>query len=447
MQETIDLNKYTTFIDNFSMVKKQGRVSRITGLILESNGPAVSLGALCTIHCRQKNKIIDAEVVGFRDNKVLLMALGDMAGIEPGSLIVAREESPTYNVSHGLLGRVIDGNGLPLDGKGPISPGEEYPLQGSPINPLERRRIREALDVGVGAINGLLTIGKGQRVGIMAGTGVGKSVLMGMIARNTSADVNVIGLIGERGREVKEFIEENLGKEGLKRSVVIAAASDQAPLVRLRGAFLATTIAEYFRDQGMDVMLMMDSITRFALAQREIGLSVGEPPTTRGFTPSVFSMLPKLMERAGTSSAEGSITALYTVLVEGDDLNEPISDAVRAILDGHIVLSRRLASHNHYPAIDVLESISRLMIDVIDADHHKLSMVFKDILATYREAEDLINIGAYARGSNPKIDLAIQKIDAFNEFLRQGILESRPMGASVNQLKSILMTNEEAVES
>ncbi len=447
MKDTIDLTKYETFIENFSMVKKQGRVSRITGLIMESNGPAVSLGAICTVHSRQKNRTLEAEVVGFRDNKVLLMALGEVAGIEPGSLIVAREESPMFNVSMGLLGRVIDGNGNPLDGKGPIAPGEEYPLHGTPINPLDRRRVREPLDVGVGAINGLLTIGKGQRVGIMAGTGVGKSVLMGMMARNTSADVNVIGLIGERGREVKEFIEENLGEEGLKRSVVIAAASDQAPLVRLRGAFLATTISEYFRDQGMDVMLMMDSITRFALAQREIGLSIGEPPTTRGFTPSVFSMLPKLMERAGTSSAEGSITALYTVLVEGDDLNEPISDAVRAILDGHIVLSRKLASHNHYPAIDVLESISRLMIDVIDPEHHQLSMVFKDILATYREAEDLINIGAYARGSNPKIDLAIQKIDAFNQFLRQGIMETRPMQANINQLKAILMENREPVES
>ena len=268
-----------------------------------------------------------------------------------------------------------------------------------------------------------------------------------MIARNTAADVNVIGLIGERGREVKEFIEENLGEEGLKRSVVVAAASDQAPLVRLRGAFLATTIAEYFRDQGKDVMLMMDSITRFALAQREIGLSIGEPPTTRGFTPSVFSMLPKLMERAGTSSAAGTITALYTVLVEGDDLNEPISDAVRAILDGHIVLSRRLASHNHYPAIDVLESISRLMIDVVDQDHYSLSMAFKDIFATYRESEDLINIGAYARGSNPKIDLAMQKIDAFNQYLRQGILETKPMTESVQQLKSILTDNGEAAES
>lgn len=438
MEETINLKKYGTFVSNLPLIKKNGRVSRVTGLILEGNGPAVSLGSICTIHSRQGKLKIDAEVVGFSDNKILLMALGDMAGIEPGSVIEAREESPAFNVSPGLLGRVIDGNGQPLDGKGPIPLGMDYPIFGVSANPLERQRIHQPLDFGVRAINGLLTCGKGQRIGIMAGTGVGKSVLMGMIARNTEADVNVIALIGERGREVKEFIEENLGPEGMKKSIIIAAASDQPPLVRLRGAFIATTIAEYFRDQGNDVMLMMDSVTRFALAQREIGLSVGEPPTTRGFTPSVFSMLPKLLERAGTCGNQGTITGLYTVLVEGDDLNEPISDAVRAILDGHIVLSRRLASHNHYPAIDILESISRLMIDVVPQDHFNLSMRFKDLLATYREAEDLINIGAYARGSNPKIDQAITKIDAFNHYLRQGIVESVPMAQSVQQLHHIL---------
>jgi len=314
----------------------------------------------------------------------------------------------------------------------------EYPLMGTPLNPLDRNRVQEPLDVGVRAINGLLTCAKGQRIGILAGTGVGKSILMGMIARNTSADVNVIALIGERGREVKEFIEENLGPEGLKRSVVIAATSDQPPLVRLRGAFIATTIAEFFRDQGKDVILMMDSVTRFAMAQREIGLSVGEPPTTRGYTPSVFSMLPKLLERAGTSSGTGSITGLYTVLVEGDDLNEPISDAVRAILDGHIVLSRELASHNHYPAVDILNSISRLMIDVVSKEHHELSMQFNDILATYREAEDLINIGAYTKGSNARIDLAIEKIDQMNRFLRQGMNEKVDMAETIGQLKAVL---------
>jgi len=438
MTDTIDLKKYGSFVSNIPMVRKHGRVSRVTGLIVEGNGPAVSLGSLCTIHNQQKGTSVGAEVVGFRENKILLMALGDMSGIEPGSLIEAKEESPLFNVGPSMLGRVIDGNGDPLDGKGPIPLGMDYPIAGVRGNPLERQRITRSLDVGVRAINGLLTCGKGQRIGIMAGTGVGKSVLLGMIARNTEADVNVIALIGERGREVKEFIEENLGPEGLKKSVVIAAASDQPPLVRLRGAFIATTIAEYFRDQGSNVLLMMDSVTRFAMAQREIGLSVGEPPTTRGFTPSVFSLLPKLLERAGTSNGEGTITGLYTVLVEGDDLNEPISDAVRAILDGHIVLSRRLSTHNHYPAIDILESISRLMIDVVPKEHYDLSAQFKDILATYREAEDLINIGAYTRGSNPKIDLAIQKIDLFHQFLRQGIMETVPMAESIQQLHQIL---------
>ncbi len=438
MQNTIDLKKYNSYINSLPLVKKCGRINRVTGLILEGDGPAVSLGSICTIHSPQNKKSVDAEVVGFRDNKILLMALGDMAGLVPGSIIEAKEESPTLNVSPGLLGRVIDGNGNPLDNKGPISMGKEYSIIGTPLNPLERSPISRPLDVGIRALNGLITCARGQRIGIMAGTGVGKSVLMGMIARNTEAEVNVIALIGERGREVKEFIDENLGPEGLKKSVVVAAASDQPPLVRLRGAFIATTIAEYFRDLGKNVILMMDSVTRFALAQREIGLSVGEPPTTRGYTPSVFSLLPKLLERAGTSKGKGTITGLYTVLVEGDDLNEPISDAVRAILDGHIVLSRRLASHNHYPAIDILESISRLMIDVITPEHHEISMKFKDILATYREAEDLINIGAYTPGSNPKIDLAINKVEKFNQYLRQGIQESISLEESIQQLNHIL---------
>jgi flagellum-specific ATP synthase len=437
MDSIIDLKKYNSFVSKIDFVKKTGKVNRIIGLVIEGDGPSVSVGSLCTIY--PKNLMsIQAQVVGFQDRKILLMPLGDITGIEPGSIIESTEDSPTYRPSNALIGRVIDGNGLPIDGKGPISGGTEYPLMGRPINPLERQRLRDPLDVGIRSINGLLSFAKGQRLGILAGTGVGKSVLMGMIARNTNADINVIALIGERGREVKEFIDENLGEEGLKRSVVIAAASDQPPLVRLRGAYIATTIAEYFRDQGNDVMLMMDSVTRFALAQREIGLSVGEPPTTRGFTPSVFSLLPKLLERAGTSSGEGSITGLYTVLVEGDDLNEPISDAVRAILDGHIVLSRELASHNHYPAIDILNSVSRLMIDVVSKEHYDLSMKFKDILATYKSAEDLINIGAYTRGSNPKIDQAIQKYDLMVPYLRQGITESVDWRTSMNALKNIL---------
>jgi flagellum-specific ATP synthase len=437
MNTVIDLKKYSAFINKTDFVKKTGRVSRIIGLVIEGNGPAVSVGSICTIYPNNRPPI-QAQVVGFQNRSTLLMPLGDILGIEPGSIIESTEESPTYQLSQALVGRIIDGNGLPIDGKGPIPVGVEYPIMGSPMNPLERKRLREPLDVGIRSLNGLLSFAKGQRLGILAGTGVGKSVLMGMIARNTNADVNVIALIGERGREVKEFIDENLGEEGLQRSVVIAAASDQPPLVRLRGAYIATTIAEYFRDQGNDVMLMMDSVTRFALAQREIGLSVGEPPTTRGFTPSVFSLLPKLLERAGTSSSEGSITGLYTVLVEGDDLNEPISDAVRAILDGHIVLSRELASHNHYPAIDVLNSVSRLMIDVVSKEHYDLSMKFKDIMATYKAAEDLINIGAYTRGSNSKIDQAIQKYDLMISYLRQGIIESVDWRTSMNELKKIL---------
>ncbi|UCD11509.1 MAG: FliI/YscN family ATPase [Nitrospinaceae bacterium] len=437
MENIIDLKKYSAFIDNTSLIKKSGRVNRVIGLLLEGDGPAASVGSLCSIHPLGNRPPVEAQVVGFRDNRTLLMPLGELMGIEPGSRIESQEEYPTFNVSPRLIGRVIDGNGRPLDGKGPIEHGVEYPLMGNPSNPLEKSRVREILDVGVRAINGLHTFAKGQRMGILAGTGVGKSVLLGMIARNTGADVNVIALIGERGREVKEFIEENLGPHGLERSVVVAAAADQPPLVRLRGAYIATTIAEYFRDRGDDVILIMDSITRFALAQREIGLSVGEPPTTRGYTPSVFSLLPRLLERAGTSRGRGTITGLYTVLVEGDDINEPVSDAVRAILDGHIILSRELAQHNHYPAIDVLSSISRLMIDVAGEEHRQAAMRVKDLLATYREAEDLINIGAYTRGSNPKIDLAMARIERINAYLKQGIHEKVDLEHSLSELMEV----------
>ena len=439
MQETIDIKKYSSFIETNPFVKKIGKISRIIGLMIESDGPGVAIGSICTIKSRIRPHIL-AQVVGFRNNQTLLMPLGNIDGIEPGCPIEATEEQPSFGVSSEMIGRVLDGNGKPIDGKGPIPLGTEYPLMGTPVNPLSRQRSSNSLDVGVKSINGLLTCAKGQRIGIMAGTGVGKSVLLGMIARNTEAEVNVIALIGERGREVKEFIEENLGPDGLKRSIVIAAASDQPPLVRLRGAFIATTIAEYFRDQGKDVLLMMDSITRFALAQREIGLSVGEPPTTKGYPPSTFSMLPKLLERAGTSEGSGTITGLYTVLVEGDDISEPVSDAVRAVLDGHIVLDRELAAHNHYPAIDVLASVSRLMIDVVPKEHYDLSMKLKDFLATYNEAKDLINIGAYAKGSNPKWDIAIEKIDRINEFLKQGIMETVSMGESLSMLKEIVET-------
>ena len=439
MEDTIDIKKYLSYVETSSFVKKTGKISQIIGLIIESNGPGVSIGSICTIRSKNRSPV-EAQVVGFRDNKTLLMPLGDIYGVAPGCTIEVIEEQPSFSVSSEMVGRVLDGNGKPIDGKGPIPLGTNYPIMGTPLNPLYREPIKQPLDVGVRSINGLLTCAKGQRIGIMAGTGVGKSMLLGMIARNTEAAVNVIALIGERGREVKEFIEQNLGVEGMKRSIVIAAASDQPPLVRLRGAFIATTIAEYFRDQGKDVLLMMDSITRFALAQREIGLSVGEPPTTKGYPPSTFSLIPKLLERAGTGEGSGTITGIYTVLVEGDDINEPVSDAVRAVLDGHIILDRELAAHNHYPAINILSSVSRLMIDVISKDHYNFSMKLKDFLATYSEAKDLINIGAYAKGSNPKWDIAINKIERINAYLQQGIMETVSMEESMNTLKEIVET-------
>ena len=437
MDEIIDIKKYREFIDDAKIVKKNGKVERIVGMILEGDGPPVSVGSICKVCPLNGRTPVQAQVVGFKNRKILLMPFGDIFGIEPGSVIEAIEESPSFSVTPHLVGRVVDGLGNSLDGKGPIPIGVRYPLMGVPINPLERRRLKRPLDLGVRAINGLLTCARGQRVGILAGTGVGKSILLGMIARNTEADINVIALIGERGREVREFIEENLGPEGMKKTIVIAATSDQPPTVRLRGAYIATTIAEYFRDQGKDVLLMMDSVSRFALAQREIGLSIGEPPTTRGYTPSVFSSLPRLLERAGTSASNGSITGLYTVLVEGDDISEPISDALRAILDGHIVLSRNLATRNHYPAIDVLNSISRMMIEVVSQEHYQLTMEIKDLLATYREAEDLINIGAYTPGSNPKIDKAIAKIETINHYLCQGIMEKVSLDESIHRLNEV----------
>lgn len=391
--------------------------------MIEANGPASRIGAICDIHPMGNQPAIRAEIQGFRGNRVLLMPLEEIRGIGPGSLVVARNERATIAVGDDLLGRVIDGLGNPIDGKGPIPSKSAYPIYGNPINPLERKRINQPLDIGIRAINGLLSVGCGQRMGIFSGSGVGKSVLMGMIARNTSADVNVIALIGERGRELNDFIEKELGPQGLRRSVVVVATSDHLPLIRMRGAFIATAVAEYFRDQGMHVNLMMDSVTRFAMAQREIGLALGEPPTTKGYTPSVFTLLPKLLERAGTSSNYGTITGLYTVLVEGDDLDEPIADAVRSILDGHIVLSRDLAMQNHYPAIDVMKSISRVMVDITTESQQKAAGMIKSILATHKKAEDLINIGAYVKGSNPKIDQVIDMLDDINAYLCQGIDE------------------------
>ncbi|GAB6908854.1 flagellar protein export ATPase FliI [Desulfosarcina cetonica] len=406
-------------------------------MVIEASGPASQIGCVCDIHAEGRAGSVSAEVLGFRENSVLLMPLEDIRSLGPGCKVVARKEKAQVGVGKAMLGRIIDGLGNPIDGKGPIPIDDRYPVYANPMNPLLRNRISKPLDLGVRAINGLLTIGCGQRMGIFAGSGVGKSVLLGMIARRTSAEVNVIALIGERGRELNEFIQKDLGEEGLKRSVVVVATSDHLPLVRLRGGFIATAIAEYFRDQGAHVNLMMDSVTRLAMAQREIGLSLGEPPTTKGYTPSVFAMLPKLLERAGTSSGRGTITGLYTVLVEGDDMNEPIADAVRSILDGHIVLTRDLANQNHYPAIDVLRSVSRVMADITDLDHKHHAGCVKEIMATYRKAEDLINIGAYASGSNPKIDLAIRMIDPIKQYLRQDVHEAASFEESVNALASL----------
>ena len=440
MESAVDLARYHSVLDRSSPIVAVGRVTKVTGFVTEADGPATQLGSICHIYPAGNRPRVKAEVLGFRDDRVLLVPLGEIRGIAPGNRVVAGDQDASIKVGDGLLGRVVDGLGNPIDGKGPVLSRNTYPLYANPINPLLRKRIEQPLDLGIRAANGVLTVGCGQRMGIFAGSGVGKSVLLGMIARNTTADVNVIALIGERGRELNDFIQKELGEEGLKRSVVIVATSDHLPLVRMRGAFVATAIAEYFRDQGKHVILMMDSVTRFAMAQREVGLSAGEPPTTKGYTPSVFTMLPKLLERAGTTSHHGTITGLYTVLVEGDDMNEPIADAVRSILDGHIVLSRDLAEQNHYPAIDVLGSISRVMTDITSPEHRECANRLKQILATYKKAEDLINIGAYVAGSNPKIDYAVQMIDKANEYLRQGIQESEGIDDSIKKLEQIFTT-------
>jgi flagellum-specific ATP synthase len=429
----IDLEKYQAVVDSVDPITLSGRVCQVIGLVIESAGPAVSIGENCRIENGRDRGAITCEVVGFRNDRVLLMPLGDVTGIAPGSRVIASREPFVVNVGHELLGRVLNGLGQPIDGKGPIAASAVRSVAHAAPDPLSRKRITKPLATGVRAIDAMLTCGKGQRIGIFSGSGVGKSVLLGMIARDSEADVNVIGLIGERGREVRDFLDKDLKEEGLKRSVVVAVTSDQASLIRVKGAMTATAIAEYFRDLGLNVMLMMDSITRVALAQREIGLAIGEPPTSKGYTPSVFAMLPRLLERSGTS-ALGSITGLYTVLVEGDDMTEPVADAVRSILDGHIVLSRKLAHQNHYPAIDVLESVSRLMIDVVPEDHTRSANQIKEILAVYRDAEDLINIGAYVKGSNPRIDLAIEKIGGINGFLRQSINESSIYNDTVERL-------------
>jgi len=414
----LDAGRYTEAIREMDPVRVNGKVIQIIGLTVESEGPDASIGDVCSIRPMKGGKPVLAEVVGFRDNRVLLMPLGDLHAIGPGCDVVATGGPLTVQAGSELLGKVLDGLGQPLDGTRLSTRMPHYSTNNAPGNPLNRPRVTEPLGVGVRAIDGLLTVGRGQRVGIFAGSGVGKSTLLGMIARNTSADVNVIALIGERGREVLEFVEKDLGPEGLARSVVIVATSDQPALIRMKGALIATTIAEYFRDRGLDVMLMMDSVTRYAMALREVGLAIGEPPATRGYTPSVFAALPKLLERAGTGPT-GSITAFYTVLVDGDDMNEPIADAVRGILDGHIVLNRGLANKGHFPAIDVLSSVSRVMKDIVGEDQQSASEQLKRLLAVYRDSEDLINIGAYQRGSNGEIDKAIQYYDLIRAYTQQ----------------------------
>jgi flagellum-specific ATP synthase len=436
MTNKINFDRYLEALAEIDPVKVTGRIEQVVGLTIESFGPMVELGEICEIYSA-RNKRILAEVVGFKSNKVLLMPLGEIEGIGAGSEVVKTGRRLQVRVGEELLGRVLDGLGNPIDGKSPINTNKTYPVFNNPPHPLERKRIDSILSLGIKAIDGLITCAKGQRMGIFSGSGVGKSTLLGMIARNTAADLNVIALVGERGREVREFLEKDLGEEGLKRSVVVAATSDQPALIRAKGAFVATAIAEFFRDQGMDVMLLMDSLTRFAMAQREIGLAVGEPPVSRGYTPSVFAILPKLLERAGTAK-KGSITGFYTVLVDGDDFDEPITDAVRGILDGHIVLTRELANKNHYPAIDVLKSISRLMLDIVSEEHRECAGIIKDLIATYREAEDLINIGAYSKGSNPKIDLSIKKINEINGFLKQDVFEKVPYEVTINLLRNLV---------
>lgn len=437
-----NLEKYRQVISRTDTLRINGRVAQVIGVLVESCGPPCGVGEICEIHCKRAEPPVLAEVVGFRESRTLLMPFGMVNDIKPGSVVVATGSSLRVPVGKQLLGRVLDGLGKPLDDKGPIEYEAEVTASSQPPHPLARQRITENLSMGVRAIDGLLTVGKGQRIGIFAGSGVGKSTLMGMIARNTAADVNVIALIGERGREVRDFLEKDLGEEGLARSVVVVATSDQVPVARLRGAQVATGIAEYFRDCGLDVLLMMDSVTRVAWAQREIGLASGEPPTTRGYTPSVFAVLPQLLERAGTSR-KGSITGLYTVLVEGDDMNEPVADTVRGILDGHIVLSRDLAARNHYPAINVLSSVSRLMSEVTTKEHRQCAGMMRDVLATYKESEDLINIGAYAHGSNAKIDYSISMIDQVNGFLKQGVDERSDFQSTSAGLVEMFSSNEE----
>ncbi|MBQ4114424.1 flagellar protein export ATPase FliI [bacterium] len=429
-------DKYIDIIKKTETIKEIGKITEIIGLTIESDGPKSSIGDLCYIYNELDEQPTMAEVVGFRKDKILLMPLGSPDGIRPGALVINSGEAMKIGVGNQLIGRVLDGLGRPIDTLGEIRFSEYKSTRADAINPLKRKRITEPLSLGIKSVDGFATVGKGQRMGIFAGSGVGKSTTLGMMAKNTSADLNVIALIGERGREVKEFIEEILGAEGMKRSIVIAATSEQPSLVKIKAAFVATSIAEYFRDKGMDVLFMLDSVTRIAMAQREVGLAIGEPPATRGYTPSVFAMMPKLMERAGTND-KGTITGLYTVLVEGDDFNEPISDTARSILDGHIMLSRTLAHKNHYPAIDVLQSLSRVMGDVTTPEHRDAAGTIRNLLAVYTKNEDLINIGAYVSGSDPVCDKAIAMMSDINRFLTQTTKEKIEFQDTINTLSML----------
>jgi flagellum-specific ATP synthase len=440
--------KYRNLLASALLYNEAGKISKTQGLIYEAHLPGAAVGSLCEIitdPTLSDSPRIEAEVVGFLEKKVQLMPFDDVPGIHKDSLIVLKSKQSAVTISRAMLGRVIDSRGNPIDGKGPIEHdpvSERKTLYQKPLSPLSRAVIQEPLDLGIRSIDGFITCGKGQRMGIMAGSGVGKSVLLGMISRNTRADINVIALIGERGREVREFIERDLGEEGLSRSIVVVATSDEAPLLRMRGAFLATTIAEYFRDQNQNVLLLMDSLTRFCMAQREIGLSLGEPPASKGYTPSVFALLPKLLERAGISDQGGSVTGLYTVLVEGDDIHDPIADAARSILDGHIVLSRLLAEQNHYPAIDVLQSISRVMNYVVQEDQLKVARKLREWLSLYDQSKDIIEIGAYVRGTNSKLDQAIFVHDRILDLLKQGVSETSGLSQTFAAMSSILRYGE-----
>lgn len=431
------LDRYVQAVDKCVTLSQQGKVTEVVGLVISSTGPSSSIGEVCRIYPKEGGKPVMAEVVGFKNRQVMLMPLGEMRGINPGSVVEATGTTLEVGVGDQLLGRVIGGLGQPIDQKGPIDCDVKCQVYADPPHPLVRQRITTPMVTGVRSLDTFTTCGQGQRLGIFAGSGVGKSVLMGMIARQSRADVNVIGLIGERGREVRDFLERDLGEEGLKRAVVVSVTSDQPALIKVKGALTATTIAEYFRDQGKNVILMIDSVTRIAMSLREIGLAIGEPPATKGYTPSVYAFLPKFLERPGLL-ANGSITGLYTVLVEGDDFNEPVSDLVRSILDGHVVLSRKLANRNHYPAADVLDSVSRVMPDVVTGDHKRVAARARELLAAYRESEDLITIGAYVKGSDKLTDESIAKLGDLNAFLRQDINEEAEYESDLARLTEIV---------